>query len=456
MRFDLPLIPTILMLAACGSPPPSKAPENAEVRASGPSPVTVAPPTPRGPSKEILAKWPVDTEGSMVYYADVAGITSTEFAKGVVPALLAMKEIPDAERGCANAVFAGAKELLAAKGGGHDFVVVRVDGDAIQKACGPTMTGATPTTIAGATAAFAKREKTSNALVAFQPGWVIAGDRPHVEAALAGRAPSAAPSITLKKDELAVAVGRDEKREFRGGLTINDERFRLTADVGFGSEDEAKGTQAIIDKKRGELGTGVAKELQLTKAEVQIIERLVAVFGVARTGKTLAMKFDLAEKPADQAADIGTLSAVAISGVRKYLVKAKQAEAKNNLRQIGRNVVSWYEREESADAKGKIMDRSKKRLSSIAPTPQTIPKGVRYVSGPGDWMPWEKLNFDVLGPQYYQYEVKASNDGKSADLIARGDLNGDGKSSTFILTVTIAPDSHMVLTPQIAEIDPDE
>jgi hypothetical protein len=35
-------------------------------------------------------------------------------------------------------------------------------------------------------------------------------------------------------------------------------------------------------------------------------------------------------------------------------------------------------------------------------------------------------------------------------------LNGDGKSSTFILKVTIAADSHIAVTPQIAETDPDE
>jgi len=455
MRFALPLVPTILMLAACGSPPPSKAPENAEVRASGPSPVTVAPPAPRGPSKEILAKWPVETGGSMVYYADVAGITSTELAKGVVPALGAMKDLPDTERGCANAVFAGAKELLVVSGGGHDFLVARVDGDDVQKACGPTLTGAIPTTLAGATAAFAKREKTSKTVVAFQPGWVIAGDRPLVEAALAGRAAIALPSITLKSDELAVAVGRVEGREVRGGLTINDERFRLTAEVGFGSEDEAKALQATIDNQKGALVTGLVKELQLPKAQAPIIERSVAALGVARTGSTLAMKFDLVEKPTDQAVDLGALSAIAISSVRKYLVKTKQVEATSNLREIGRDVVSWYEAD-YADAKGKIMSRSNKRLTSIAPTPNAIPKGVRYQSSPEEWKPWEPLKFEMSSPQYYQYEVKASKDGKSADIIARGDLNGDGKSSTFILKVTIAADSHIAVTPQIAETDPDE
>ncbi len=455
MRLALPLVPTILMLAACGSPPPSKTPEDVKVATVDPSTVPVAPPATRGPSKEILAKWPFGTGASVVYYADVAGIASTELAKGLVPALLAMKEIPDAERGCATALFAGAKEVLAASGGERGFVVVRVDGDAVQTACGPTLTGARPTTVAGATAAFERSEGTTNALVAFQPGWVIVGDRPHVEAALAGRAPSAAPSITLKSDELAVVVGRDERRELRGALTINDERFRLTADVGFGSEDEAKGIEAIIDNQRGALVTGLVKELQLPKAQAQIIERSVAAFGVARTGNTLAMKFDLVEKPVDQAFDLGALSASAISSVRKYLVKTKQVEVKTTLREIGRDVVSWYEAD-YADAKGKLVDRSKKRLSSIAPTPNAIPKGVKYQSSPEDWKPWEQLKFEMSSPQYYQYEVKASKDGKSADIIARGDLNGDGKSSTFALKVTITPDHHMVLTPQIAETDPDE
>jgi hypothetical protein len=63
----------------------------------------------------------------------------------------------------------------------------------------------------------------------------------------------------------------------------------------------------------------------------------------------------------------------------------------------------------------------------------------------------------MTSPQYYQYEIKAAKDGKSADIIARGDLNGNGKPSVFVLHVQRrSTDNMMVVGPSITETDPDE
>ena len=45
------------------------------------------------------------------------------------------------------------------------------------------------------------------------------------------------------------------------------------------------------------------------------------------------------------------------------------------------------------------------------------------------------------GAQYYQYEVKVAKDSPRADIVARGDLNGDGKESLFTLKVVVAKGS---------------
>ena len=60
-------------------------------------------------------------------------------------------------------------------------------------------------------------------------------------------------------------------------------------------------------------------------------------------------------------------------------------------------------------------------------------------------------------PQYYQYEVRAAKDGNSADIFARGDLNGDGKESEFVLHIAIdRKKDAMVIGPNLQERDPEE
>jgi hypothetical protein len=82
---------------------------------------------------------------------------------------------------------------------------------------------------------------------------------------------------------------------------------------------------------------------------------------------------------------------------------------------------------------------TRSKLVSFPPVPRTIPKGTKYQSSPADWKPWEPIKFEMDGPQYYQYEVRAARDGLSADIFARGDLDGNGKTSEFRIHVRIEP-----------------
>jgi hypothetical protein len=103
------------------------------------------------------------------------------------------------------------------------------------------------------------------------------------------------------------------------------------------------------------------------------------------------------------------------------------------------------------------VSRASKKLFSVPATPKVIPRGAKYQSSREDWTPWARLRFEMSSPQYFQYELRAAKDGESADIIARGDLNGDGKPSMFVLHVSIKrPADVIVVAPSIAETDPDE
>ena len=57
--------------------------------------------------------------------------------------------------------------------------------------------------------------------------------------------------------------------------------------------------------------------------------------------------------------------------------------------------------------------------------------------------------------QYFQYEVRAAKDGQSAEVLARGDLNGDGKTSLFRLKLQVKGD-RLDVAPKLEETDPEE
>lgn len=162
------------------------------------------------------------------------------------------------------------------------------------------------------------------------------------------------------------------------------------------------------------------------------------------------------------AAGVGVAAALAIYGVQTYLGSAKASEAKNTVGAIARAVAASYEREQPA-GKHSICG------AAIA-VPSSVPKGTRYVpsDAPGkdfetgtDAGGWRCLRFTMTTPHYYQYEYRVGqgykgparggpNPGPNGfEISAEGDLDGDGKTSLFILTGKVDPKKKTVT------IDPD-
>jgi len=130
---------------------------------------------------------------------------------------------------------------------------------------------------------------------------------------------------------------------------------------------------------------------------------------------------------------VGALAAVGVYGVRRYLASAKTSEAKNMVGAIARGATAAYE------MKGKL-------CKSAQPVPATVPAGKKYqpvlVAGAdfetGDATTgWKCLRFGLTQPHYYQYSY--TSDGKGYTATARGDLDGDGVESEFVLRGIIDP-----------------
>lgn len=144
---------------------------------------------------------------------------------------------------------------------------------------------------------------------------------------------------------------------------------------------------------------------------------------------------------------VGTLAALAIFGVRRFLVASKTSEAKNTIGAIARGARASYEREPFAEGSETA---SHALCKSAIAVPSFVPAGVKYQpatsadfdTGDRD-TGWKCLRFSMTQPFYYQYHYQqgagylaaaASPGPDGYEAAARGDLDGDGDTSLFSVT----------------------
>jgi type IV pilus assembly protein PilA len=172
---------------------------------------------------------------------------------------------------------------------------------------------------------------------------------------------------------------------------------------------------------------------------------------------------------------VGVLAALAIYGVRRYILNSKTAEARNSVGQMGKDAATAYSREGMAAALLPIGTSTGITNHLCASTANKVPSSLgsvqakKYQSKPSEWstgdqwVGWTCVRFSMQDPQYYQYDYTATGTtgaaGESFSAIARGDLDGNTSPSTFSLAGQIQADGTalvVTLAPNIAEAHPDE
>jgi len=171
---------------------------------------------------------------------------------------------------------------------------------------------------------------------------------------------------------------------------------------------------------------------------------------------------------------IGVLAALAIYGVRRYILNSKTAEARNGIGQMAKDASSAFSREGMAatvlglgESTG-ITNRICGKAANTVPAAQASISGKKYQSKPSEWATgdqwegWTCVKFSMTDPQYYMYNYLASGSSTTGDTFtaqAQGDLDGNGFLSTFTMAGEIKAESNvkvLVLAPNILEGHPDE
>ncbi len=204
---------------------------------------------------------------------------------------------------------------------------------------------------------------------------------------------------------------------------------------------------------------------------------------------------------------VGVLATLASYGVRLYVAHSKTAEATNALGAIGQAVsIAFYKERMSGNVlalgqsaastlggsktgggskgKGAVVTHDPGLCGDSTPVPASItqirgkkyqPSAADYESG-DDSTGWACLDFSMEDPQYYQYQyqylgglsaghpgVVLPHGGSPKGLsptsawaaVARGDLNGNGVTSWFVLNGAIEGDV-ITTAPSFSVVSEDE
>jgi hypothetical protein len=437
----LGLVGSALLALSCGAAPAPAAKPPEPVA----SPAPVAPAT-RSASAELARYWQFGEKTQLALYADMGSLMHTELFAGLVPGILENSEdlLKSTQKDCLLVLSKQSREMLLGVDP-HGAVLSLLLGPegvkAARSACVGSLFPVERVSVQGADEAYGLSNRE---VVVVQPGAVLVGDKRLIEKALAAKAPAALPTGLNLQDDQQLAF-RVKLNEFAGGgvMHVSPERFRLALEVDLNDDSVASMVDYKVKQAKEDAQKFAAQRTDLP------LTRLVDAVDIQRQGKHFSGTFELREPIEAQAHDLGTLIGLSVFGVRRYMQQAKTAEVRVTLGEIVRAYNQALQEPPTAGKKA-----LPKKLVSFPPVPAAVPRGVKYQSSADDWKAWAPIHFAFTEPQYFQYEVVAAKDGKSAEIIARGDLNGDGKSSLYRIKLELDPKSGQLTVSEPSETDP--
>jgi hypothetical protein len=433
----------VLGLVCCGGAPNNTA--NVAPLPSATSTVQTPNAPHRGPSDALARAWPLENNEGFAY-VDVAGLAGTKSVAALIAAtgpILGPPLFNPEETACARGLVIAMREIAIGVVGNDMVFVARVAGDL--PSLGGCVDGLAPIEMAGAKQAY----KTGNDVVAVTAdGIFVYAEKSIAERALRGNNEGRTlRAIELHANEYAVADYASDGDKGHVSVIVSDQRFAATAALDF--KDEASAHALVKTVASMPTDAGKFFEAYAKPDERAMLDKLVRLVHAKANDRHVDLAFEMAEPAADQGRDIGVVVNGAVRTARKFVDSLTKMEATFKVDDIAKAIVTDFEAQTTPFAK--------RKLRSFPAVPKIVPKGVKVQTNASDWAAWSPIKFSITSPQHYQYEVKAAPDGESAEVIAHGDLDGDGKLSTFTLAMHIDRKAKQVIVaPAPVTTDPDE
>jgi hypothetical protein len=206
----------------------------------------------------------------------------------------------------------------------------------------------------------------------------------------------------------------------------------LTADD---SEGDVKIESIGVAKSKeaaDKAATALAQALERAKQELDQhalgregaeLQGLLDTVRVEVADKSLAARLTIPGKDAERFFSEVLVGAIA-QGSRRYALLARTAEARDLVMQIAL----------------KLSDYAKahnKRFPASAPlSPEKVPQKAPVLPAPHFEHPsWKAIGFAPREPIFFSYQFVTAKHGLSVEVIARGDLDADGETSKYSITV---------------------
>ena len=427
---------------ACGAAPAPQ-PKPAATASAAPTPAPLAS---RSASAELRRYWIFGQQDSLALYAGLDTLMHTELFAGLVPGILGNSEefLKSTQRDCLAVLATQSRELTVGVDERAGLMALELGPEGVKAArtaCVGSLFPVERAKVAGADEAYA----TGDDVVVIEPGVVLFGSKALVEQALASsKKPAPFPaSLTLEGDQQLVFQASLKGISGKGALRVSTEHFRLEVESDVPNAGFADMVEHHVKEAREH-----AQAFAAQNPAAVSIAKLFDLVQVERHGTHFAANFELREPVIDQARDVGMLIGVGVYGVRRYIADAKAGEAPAVMAQIAKSYSATLADPEAAK------HHALKKLASLPAVPATVPRGVKYQSSADDWKAWAPIHFALVDPQYFQYEVVAAKDGKSAEIFARGDLDGNGKSSLYRLKVLLDPKTMLLTATEHSEDAP--
>ncbi len=396
----------------------------------------------RRPSQTMTGRWTAPPSPLTVGYADWGALVATTLFQRLIPSAAAALESYQSKEAaeCLKEWAAAAREVVGSAND-RDFVVVVTYDESRLKApiarCIQAFSASSRIDLPHAEQAY----ETDGTVVALSSGTAVIGRKSLVEASLLGGNVQPLPAdLALEVDQQLTFAARAEERQLgiRGYLSVTDEQFLIHVDVTYPSLERAKAAAETLSQSR------IREQLlDQSPAMHAVVDSMVEHWHVRQQRNQVTFELKIAGNLSQIAERLGTLTAIAVYGVRRSLHNTRIVEARKTLGAIAEQLTLT----------------NAKKLTALPAVPQSLDavRGKTYRSTVEDWRSWKPIDFSLTKSQYYQYRVEVSKDKKSGRIIAEGDLDGNGKNSRFWVNVHVDPKTRMLdYDPVVEEQDPFE